>query len=408
MATTTVKLNSNDYDGATAELYDASAPPMPFLPVAIPIAAVKVANAQMTFPVAAPAAWAIRVRDGDTLLRSGVRGQSVGQLDGSDFTANFLALRITDQDQTTLSFADLQDEIELPIVEDELTITSLSLSATGGHVRATGAGTYQAAIVGAVPIAYTYDFALNPVTAPLSTRLMDVTTEDVSVVGTAGGISGWMLNLVVGLVTFLFQGRIADELRSAVQARVDEAVGAQLSGSQVPAGTSAHLRTISVSSSGVKVDPHVLVPMSTFTCPIAFVAGPTAVGATGQLPALRAMRDQVLARHVRGQAYVALLERHGPELVRLLADDAELRRAADQVIAAGLRDFDPRAPARGTLRPETADAATRLMEAAARRASPTLRTVLRSTIGEVREFVGRPVESVLADSTRQLERQRGR
>lgn len=392
-------LSSSDYDGMSAALYNAATP------FGIPVAAGSINNQRVTFNVPAFNNFALRVADSNTVLRSGIQQLSIGSVDASgDFSVTYLVLRITDPADTVIPTGSLAASMSLPIVEGDLTITTMTLTTVGGNLRASGAATYRAGILGNIPVNYTYDFSLAPVTAPLSSRLLNVVTVSSTVTGAATGLFGWLVNAIVNLLTFIFQGTIADRIESTVQARVDAQIAAQMSTSGAPATAQATLRSVSMSGGNVTIEPFVMLPLSAIGCPAQLSSGSIALRDRGQVRKMHAMRERVLKGTPQGEAYIMLLRQHAPELVQLLAADAKLLRQVDALVKRGLEDFDESAPERGVLSKESARAAMELLRALAaqERCSPALRATVERTLPEIEQFVGRPVRTVLDENSAAL------
>lgn len=392
-------LSSSDYNGMSAALYNAANP------FGIPVAAGSINNQRVTFNVPAFNNFALRVADSNTVLRSGIQQLSIGSVDASgDFSVTYLVLRITDPADTVIPTGSLAASMSLPIVEGDLTISTMTLTTVGGNLRASGAATYRAGILGNIPVNYTYDFSLAPVTAPLSSRLLNVVTVSSTVTGAAAGLFGWLVNAIVNLLTFIFQGTIADRIESTVQARVDAQIAAQMSTSGAPATAQATLRSVTMSGGNVTIEPFVMLPLSAISCPAQLSRGSIALRDRGQVRKMHAMRERALKGTPQGEAYSMLLRQHAPELVQLLAADAKLLRQVDALIKRGLEDFDESAPEKGALSKESARAATELLRALAAQehCSPALRAVIERTLPEVEQFVGRPVRAVLDENSAAL------
>ena len=399
--------SSSDYDGMTAELYNATV----VFPFPIPVAFATVSNGRVSFAVSAFNDFALRVQDGTTFLRSGVQELSLGEVDSNgDFSITYLVMRLTDPADTVISTATLAGGISLPISQDGLTVSTMTLSTVGGNMRATGSASYSAGILGTIPVNYTYDFSLEPVTSALSSRLINVETVNTSVTGAVGGLLGWIVNIIVSIIALIFKGRIADSSEDEVQNQVDEAVENQFASSGAPDGTMATLRSVSVSGGNITIEPFVLVPLAALGCPFMISSGSIKVRDRRQLRKLRAMRDRALSRSPQGEAYIALLRQHAPELVRLLAANPRLLKQADALIRRGLEEFDEEAPEKGVLSKESATAAKELMKALAsdKNASRDLRQTIERTLPDVDEFTGRPVREVLESSNEKLRKLTGK
>jgi hypothetical protein len=389
-------LSNSDYNGMSAALYNAANP------FGIPVAAGSINNQRVTFNVPAFNNFALRVADSNTVLRSGIQQLSIGSVDASgDFSVTYLVLRPT---SPVISAASLAASMALPIVQGDLTVSTMALATVGGNLRASGTATYRAGILGNIPFNYTYDFSLAPVTAVLSSRLLNVVTINVSVTGAAGGLFGWLVNAIVNWLTIMFQGIIADRIESTVQARVDAEIDNEMSASGVPATAQATLRSVTMSGGNVTVEPFVMLPLSAIGCPAQLSSGSIALRDRGQVRKMHAMRERALKGTPQGEAYILLLRQHAPELVQLLATDAKLLRQVDALIKRGLEDFDELAPEKGVLSKESARAATELLRALAvqKRCSPALRAVIERTLPEIEQFVGRPVRAVLDENSAAL------
>lgn len=391
-----IRFLTTEFDGATAELHT---PAIPWGPVEVDVISGGVATFSTDLNP-----FAVRINDGgDIVLRTGVQPHTIGDVEpNGDFSASFITMRITDPADTVIPLSTLEAEISVPIVEGAMTVSSLSLATVGGNVRATGSGTYSAGFLGNIPFSYTYDFDLDPVTGALSSGIVDVDTISTSIVGTAGGLLGWITNAIVGLITALFNGRISDQIEETVQDQVDAAVEQAFSDAGAPDGSMATLWSVSESGNDVTIDPMVCVPLSAIDCASLLTGGSVKVRSPKQLRKLRRMRDKVLRNQPQGEAYIALFQRHSPELVRLLARNPRLLKLADALVKRGLAEYDEEKPEAGVLSAETAQMAQRLMQRVARDASPQLRRSIERTLPEVKQFVGKPVSRVLDENAEEM------
>ncbi len=392
-------LSNSDYNGMSAALYNATTP------FAIPVAVGSVNNQRVTFSVPAFNNFALRLADSNTVLRSGVQQLSIGSVDASgDFSVTYLVLRPA---SPVISAASLAASMALPIVDGDLTLNTMALATVGGNLRASGTATYRAGLLGNIPFNFTYDFSLAPVTAVLSSRLLNVVTINVSITLAVGGLFGWLINAIISLLTAMFQGRIADRIEGTVQARVDAEINSQMSSSGVPATAQATLRSVTMSGGNVTVEPFVMLPLSAIGCPAQLSSGSIALRDRGQVRKMHAMRERALKGAPQGEAYIMLLRQHAPELVQLLAADPKLLSQVDALVKRGLEDFDESAPERGVLSKESARAATELLRSlmAQERCSPALRATIERTLPEIEQFVDRPVRVVLDENSAALRKQ---
>jgi hypothetical protein len=392
-------LTSSAYDGMIVELHDA------LFPFPIPMGIGVISNGSITFNVNPFISFALRIQDGTTVLRSGVQPLTIGEVDASgDFSVTYLVMHITDPNDTVFSTGDLAAGMSLPIVESGLTVSTLNLATSGGNLVASGTGSYDAGILGNIPINYTYTFTMEPNITATSSRLLNVVTVSSSVTGAAGGLFGWLVNAIVGFLTIMFHGTIADRIESTVQAQVDDEIEAQMSASGAPSEAQATLQSVTISSGDVTVDPLVMIPLSAISCPFFLTSGSIRMRDRGQLRKLRAMRDNALKGMPQGDAYIAILQRHGPELVRLFSKNPELLKMADALIKRGLEDFQEDAPEKGVLSKESARAAQELFRTLAKQegCSRELRATIERSLPEIEDFIDKPVSRVLKESSEGL------
>ena len=392
--TTTINFFSSEFDGMTAELHS---PTMPLLPIAV----TTISGGAATFNNVLPL-FAVRIRDGgDTVLRTGVQTQAVGETDNNgNFSASFLVMRITDTDDTNIPLSDLESNISLPMVEDEVSVNTLTLATVGSDVRASGSGSYDAGIFGDIPFTYTYDFDLDPVTSALSSRVISVESMNTSVTGSQGGLLGWLVNLLVNFMTWVFSAKIEEQIETIVQDRVDQAVADAFQ--DAPDGSMATLLSVNETGGQVVIEPVVSIPLANLDCVSLITNGSVKVRPLAQLRRLRLMRDKVLRNSPQGRAYIELFKRHSPELIHLLTRRPKLLKRVDRLIERGLKEFSDENPQEGKLSAETAQLAIRVMQALAREGSPQLRRTLELAIPDVKTFVGRPVRVVLEENQKQL------
>ncbi len=390
---------ARSFDGATAELYSTA---MPWAP----LQSVPIQDGVARFTSNAPQ-FAVRIRNGGhTLLRTGLQNHLVGSSDSSGtFVARFVGYRPTSASDTTLALSTLTAGIQLPLVQNGLTVTALSLATVAGNIRATGSGHFVAGVLGTVPFDFTYTFDLVPDTGALSTRLVTVQTIDASIVGTSsGGLMAWIRNWIITYITIMFNSLVALMIEATVQAQVDAAVQQAFSEASAPAGSMATLQSISQTGGAVVIDPMISIPFVSIDCASMVTGGSVQLRSPRQIKKLRRMRDMVLRRFPQGEAYIELFKHHSPELLGLFARRPELLAGVDKVIERGLREFDEDTPEAGVLSDETAGLVERLFERLAREASPSLRRSIELATPDVRAFVGVPVKQTFE---RELERARG-
>ena len=397
---TNITFTTSDFDGLTAEMYDASFSPF----LMGPDATATISNGRASFNINPPNPFAVRVTDGRAFLRTGFLTQAVGEIDANgDFGASFLAMHLTDPADTTITLATLAAGISVPITEGALTVTSLALATAvrSGvrNLRATGAGTYAAGFLGNIPIAYTYDFKLSPIGSALSSRVIDVDTVSTTVTGTSGGLLGWIVNAVVSLIGILFNGTISDQIEASVQEQVNTAVDDSFASAGAPPEAFATVRSVTVNPANVVIDPWVSIPLSALDCASLISSGSVRVRDPQQLRKLRAMRDNALRGAPQGEVYIELLRQHSPELLRILAANPRLLKRVDELVKRGLSEYDESAPGKGQLSGETAKMGLALMGDVAELSSPELRRTLELAQEDVQQFVGRPVSAVLEENT---------
>lgn len=397
---TEIVFSTRDFDGLTAELYDTSFSPFLFAPDATDT----ISNGRATFNISPPNPFAVRVANGGAFLRTGFLPLDVGEVDSNgDFSASFLVMRITDPADTTLTLATLGAGISLPISEGAMTVTSLALATavTNGtrHLRATGAGTYAAGFLGNIPFTYTYDFSLSPVSNALSSRVIDVDTVATTVTGSSGGLLGWLVNAIVNLIGVLFNGKISDQIEESVQEQVNTAVDNAFASAGAPDEAFATVRSVTVNPANVVIDPWVSIPMSALDCASLISSGSVKVRDAAELRKLRLMRDKALRGTPQGEAYIALLQQHSAELLRLLAARPRLLKEVDALVKEGLADFDDEAPGKGRMSKGTAKRATAVLQVIAESGSPALRRTAELALQDMEQFVGRPVGEVLEENT---------
>ena len=397
---TNITFTTSDFDGLTAEIYDASFSPF----MMGPDATTTINNGRASFNINPPNPFAVRVTDGRAFLRTGFLTQAVGDVDANgDFGASFLVMHLTDPADTTITLATLAAGISVPITEGALTVTSLALATavSGGvrNLRATGAGTYAAGFLGNIPVAYTYNFRLSPIGSALSSRVIDVDTVSTTVTGASGGLLGWIVNAIVSLIGILFNGTISDQIEASVQAQVNTAVDNAFASAGAPSEAFATVRTVTVNPANVVIDPWVSIPLSALDCASLISSGSVKVRDPKQVRKLRAMRDKALRGTPQGEVYVDLLRQHSPELLRILAANPRLLKGVDEVVKRGLAEYDEEAPGKGQLTGETAKMGLALMGDVAELSSPELRQTLEMAMKDVDQFVKQPVSKVLDDNT---------
>ena len=93
------------------------------------------------------------------------------------------------------------------------------------------------------------------------------------------------------------------------------------------------------------------------------------------------------------------MKRHGPELAAIVRKDRDLLKRFDGLVNAGLEDFDEDHPGDGVLKKRTATTAQALAAQFREKASPRLRRAIDAHVGDIDDFVGKPVAQVFAEST---------
>jgi hypothetical protein len=392
----TISFSTDLFDGLTAELYDTAFSPFSFAPDATDT----VNNGRATFNLTPPNPFALRIADSGTgVARSGFLTLDAGEVDAAgDFNITFLVMRITDPADTTINPTTLTAGIT-PLTEGALTVTTLVVAPAPPNLRATGTGTYNAGILGNIPITFTYDFSLSPVGHALSSRVIDVDTVSTTVTGTSGGLLGFLVNAIVNLIGVLFNGTIADQIEDAVQEEVDQAVADAFAAANAPPEAFATLRSVVVNATSVVIDPFVLIPLSALDCGALVSSGSVQIRDAGQLRKLRMMRDTVLRGTPQGEAYIALFRQHSPEVIRILAMNPRLLKQVDLLVEQGLTEYSEEAPGKGHLSPGTAKLGKEVLQKIAEAGSLQLRRTIEMALEDVDQFVERPVSDVLEENT---------
>jgi carboxypeptidase T len=128
-------------------------------------------------------------------------------------------------------------------------------------------------------------------------------------------------------------------------------------------------------------------------CPVDILS--SGIGRVARLDRMRAFRDRVMLAQPSGRRYVNLLETHTVEIIRLIAADANLRKAAIGVLQ---KLADVVVPARGASRTIPAGllkATGELFKTAGRKASPKLKKTLATLQNELKFFKGQTAEGGL-------------
>jgi len=355
-----------------------------------------------TFPTAPQAPFAVRVRDGSTtFVSTGVIDLSSGILDEDtgDYSAAYLVVQ---PDATTFTPDALAGLVPpLPRVSDDedgnpqFSLTTLTLTITGGLINATGTGVYLQTPVGG-SVSFNYLFRLVPNTSALNAgRILKVVTESASVTSTDGSIFGFMVNLVGNFLLWIMQEDVVSQIEDTLQAEIDLAVRDALADAGAGAGITVTATSVTTdTAAGITVSALAAINAQS-VCPTGLTFGSIRMRPVAQIRALAAMRNLALRGSPRGDLYLQMFRRHKAELLRLLIRHPELLKQADATVAAGLKDYSPKEPARGVMSRGTAKHAARLLEMVGKLGSPELAALARALTKEVPAFVGRPAGEVL-------------
>lgn len=391
---------TDQLDGAVAELYTMQPLIVGNLLPAL-TSVVPVAGGVADFQLAPQAPFALRVRDGGTaFVRTGMSDLSGGTLDEEtgDFTGAYFVVR---PDPAVFSPTDLAGLVPpLPRVSNDddgnpqFSLNTLTLTITGDLINATGTGVYLQTPIGG-SISFTYLFRLRPNTAALNVgRVLKVETVSTSVTSTDGSFLGFLINLVGDFLLLLMQEEVVAQIEKTLQAEIDLAVRSALADAGAGAGITVTATSVTTdTTAGITVDVLAAINAES-VCPTGITFGSVRLRPVGQIRALAAMRDQVLRGSPRGELYLRMFHKHKKELARLLLRHPDLLKQADATVSAGLRDYSPKAPARGVMSEVTAKQALRLLEMVAKLGSPELAALARGLVPEVKVFVGRPVGDV--------------
>lgn len=357
-----------------------------------------VANDSANFPTISPSGeYAFRLDSA-----SGTRWRSGPLLMQSQVTDTFWVL-----DAGTLNFSPDALNARLPtppIVSGAATIDSITLSAGTESLSAAGTGRY-ATLFGSIPISYTYVFTLLPVTDPADMRfpggippVLSVRTVSVAVTAAAGGLLGFLINFLASVLFDLFQSSIRVSIERTVQASVDSTVAGALAAQSAPPGTIASVETVSIAPiGGISMRAFAGVAMEKL-CPATPSGGSVRIRSQQQLQHLRLIRDRLLTRSPQGLAYIELFEHFSEELTAILLTNDELLNLADAIAAGVLERFPKERPGAGVLTKHLADQVLKAIQILEHAGSPELTLTIRGLRDEVRSFVDRPAEDVLAES----------
>lgn len=392
-----IDLNSTDFSGGTAEYFD---PVNPFSAWGVPTAVAAVSGEIAEFTgVTAGSLVSLRISDsGNELLRTGIQPTTeVGEADGTTFEMNYMTLELAGQE---IDFSELENGLGLPISEDGVELTSINLTRSGQHLVATGGALIDTGILGLLGGTYTYEFELVRSTSAMSSRLLSVETVDIDV-NIAG--AGWIINSLINLVLDLFEGKVGGLIEDFINDAIDDEVTQRLEeDGQGIDNVQTTVQTITVGTSAVTLDVLAAFPLANLGCIALPTSGSVRVRDAKQLRQLRRMRSAVLKGNPRGDSYIRLMRRHGPEMVQIVRKNRDLLKKLDQVIESGLNDFSEDSPESGKLSKKSAALGREFAAELKERAKPRLRRAIELAEIDIDEFVDTPVREVLDRSSKEF------
>jgi hypothetical protein len=385
MKTRVYFVNAPQLDGGTAQLWDA---PWPWGDESATID-----GAVAIFDMAPPQQFWMRARTGSGTywMRSGKKDLSIGEVDENtgDWVTWYL---LSDPVEIVQSPSDLSGAVpSLPITSGDVKVTGMSFSISGSRLVAKGEGEY---IPFGWDIGFRYEFRLKPYRSPFNTeRILNVETVDVDVWGKEGGLVGWLINLIIDIISEFMEDSIASQIETVIQERVDAEIADLLAKEKPPAGTTVTVQSVSLNpTTGLTVKAAGCVLFRDY-CASVLGSGSIRLRPREQLKALRRLRETVLKGTPRGDAYIYTLRRHNAELVRLLINYPDLLAQVDTAVDSALRDCDRAKP---NLSEEAADEIIRMLQMLADLGSTKMGIAARALIADVKGYAGQPLSQVFA------------
>jgi len=271
--------------------------------------------------------------------------------------------------EKVLTLTELQEFVPAtPFTQENLKVTSADLSLSGGNLKVSGKAESDGWWFFDFTLEFEYIFSLQPVKNPVwlldDVQLLLVKTEDFKLTG-KGILQDVFLVFAKGTIRKKFE----EQLQSELNAAVDE----QLS---VLPDSSATISTVTVGSNSVTLKTYLVgtQPLCAF-----LTSPPASTGLKARTKAevnkMHAIRDTVLKPTVKGQAYVAALDKHRLEISRLVSGSPEAARIFHTALGAFLAE-NARTRSNPTLSEKSIAAARTAIAEIRPLASPALRASL--------------------------------
>jgi hypothetical protein len=255
-----------------------------------------------------------------------------------------------------------------PFTQDNVKVTSATLSLSGGNLKVSGKAESDGWWFFDFTLEFEYTFSLQPVKNPVwvleNVQLLVVEKEDFKLTG-KGILQDVLLVFAKGTIRKKFEERLQTEL--------DAVIDDQLSA--LP-DYSATISTVTVGSSSVTLKIYLVGTRS--LCAFA-TSPPASMGSKARTKAevnkMHAIRDTVLKPSVKGQAYVAALDKHKLELSRILSGSPAAANSFHAALGAFLAE-NAKTRANPTLSEKSIAAAKTAIAEIRTLASPVLRASL--------------------------------
>jgi hypothetical protein len=233
----------------------------------------------------------------------------------------------------TLTLADLRGFMPpTPFTEANITITSATLSLSGGKIKVSGKAKSDGWWFFDFSLDYEYTFSLVPVKTPVwltdDVELAVVQKEDFNLTG-KGIIQDVLLLFGKGTIRNRFEERLQSELDAVVTQEL-----AALPDDYAPTISSVNVGTSSVTLSIYLVGTQPLCAFSISPPPSTRSKART----QAQVNKMRSIRDTMLQPTASGKAYVAALEEHQAEISRLASGDNAVAKSFHEALDLFLAD----------------------------------------------------------------------
>jgi hypothetical protein len=232
-----------------------------------------------------------------------------------------------------LTLADLRGFMPpTPFTEDNIKITSATLSLSGGKIKVSGKAKSDGWWFFDFSLDYEYTFSLLPVKNPVwmtdDVQLAVIRKEDFNLTGKG---------IIQDVLLLLGKGTIRNKFEERLQSELDAVVSQELAA--LPDDYAPTISSISVGTNSVTLSIYLVgtQPLCAFS-----ISPPPSMRSkartTAQMNKMRSIRDTLLQPTANGKAYVDALEEHLAEISRIASGDNAVAKSFHEALDLFLAD----------------------------------------------------------------------